>query len=74
MVNRAGAFWMSRRGEVRVVIERDETGAIDVDATLGRIIADLRELARMAPPDKARSLLDQARRLEALVESRTEPR
>jgi hypothetical protein len=59
--------------EVRSVIERDNTGAIDVDAALRRAANDLRELARMAPPDKARQLLDQACHLEALVEARKEP-
>jgi hypothetical protein len=60
--------------EVRVVVERNDTGAIDVDAALLRIVTELRELARTASPNKARQLLDQARCLEALVDSRKEPR
>jgi hypothetical protein len=62
------------RNEVNVVVERDDTGAIDVGATLRRIVAELRELARTTPPDTARHLLDQAQRLEALAASRDEPR
>jgi hypothetical protein len=60
--------------EVRLMVERDNTGAIDVVAVLRRIVAELRELARTTPPDTARHLLDQARCLEALVEARDEPR
>jgi hypothetical protein len=61
--------------EVRSVIERDNKGAIDVDAELRRIIAELRELARTASPKAARILLDQAQSLEVLVEScKGEPR
>jgi hypothetical protein len=59
--------------EVRLVVERDEMGALDVDAILLRIVAELRELARIASPNKAGQLLDQACRLEALVEARKEP-
>jgi hypothetical protein len=58
--------------EVRVVVERNDTGAIDVDAALLRIVGELRELARTASPNKARQLLNQARRLEELAESRKE--
>jgi hypothetical protein len=58
--------------EVRVVVERNDTGAIDVDAALLRIVEELRELARTASSNKARQLLDQARRLEELAESRKE--
>jgi hypothetical protein len=61
--------------EVRSVIERDNKGAMDVDAELRRIIAELRELARTASPKAARILLDQAQSLEVLVEScKGEPR
>jgi len=59
--------------EVRSVIERDNKGAMDVDAELRRIIAELRELARTASPGQARRLLEQANHLEALVEARKEP-
>jgi hypothetical protein len=58
---------------VKLLVECDDMGAINVDAALCRAATELRELARTAPPDIARQLLEQACRLEALVQSRKEP-